>query len=585
MAVNEDLRAARAAHAQGAWVEAYEAFAAADVHVPLGAADLEDWATCAYLLGRQHAYEGLMDRAHQRYLDRGDQVRGAHCACWLALSLAGVGATAQASGWFARARRLLTGVDEKTVVHGYLELASALTAVAEGRFDDAHAWGSQAIESGSQFGDLDLTALALQLLGRTQLRRARFPEGLALLDEAMVVVASGRLKPQVAGIVYCSVIDGCRDSYSLRRAQEWTAALTRWCESQPELVTFTGECRVARAEMLVLRGAWHDAVAEAERATMRPPQWSAQRVTAAASYQRAEVARLRGEFEQAEQEYAAAARLGGRVQPGMALLRLAQGQLEAAEHGLDRALDEAGDRLRRTRLLPAKVSVALAAYAHQLGEKGGESLDQAEEPGEEPSPLSTARAASAELSALAAAFGAETRNPAIETMARHAAGAVALAAGEAATASAELRAAADGWRELSAPYETARARLLLGSACLLSGDRDGAELEFSAAREAFTELGAAPDLERVTWVMAHPDAAQLAPFQPPPAAQASRSLLSPRELEVLENLVAGQTNRSIAALLTISERTVDRHVSNILDKLGVASRTEAATYAIKHDLL
>ena len=586
MAASDHLKAARRAHARSDWDEAYEAFTAADLEVPLGAADLEAWAASAYLLGRQDAFEGLLERAHQRYLDRGEQVRAAQCASWLALSLAGVGASSQASGWFARARRLLASVEERTAAHGYLDLADALAAVGRGDLEKALAAGNLAIESGVRFGDPDLTALALQLVGRVQLRRAQVAEGLALLDEAMVAVTSGALRPQAAGIVYCSVIDGCRDIYSLRRAHEWTLALTRWCEAQPELVTFTGECRVARSEMLVLHGAWHDAVAEAERATERAPRWSAQRVTAAADYQRAEVARLRGNYGAAERSYAAVAHAGGRFQPGLGLLRLAQGQLEAAEQGVERALDESSDPLRRARLLPAKVLIALAADAVQADGGGdeGESPPEGAAGGEQP--LDSARLAAEELARTADEFGAGTQNLALRTMAEHALGAVALAAGDAAAAAAQLHAAADGWDDLSAPYENARARFLLGVARRRLGDSDGAEADFAAARATFERLDAAPDLAHLDRVASGSDADPFAPLSSHQAAAGGAGTrLSPRELEVLGCLAAGSTNRGIASALDISERTVDRHVSNIFDKLGVTSRTEAATYAIKHDLV
>jgi DNA-binding CsgD family transcriptional regulator len=526
----------------GSWADAYEAFSRADANVPLSAPDLESWAACAYMLGREEEYEALLDRAHLRYLDLGDTVRAAYCVCWLALSLAGAGAVAQAGGWFARARRLIAGVDEETVVHGYLALADAMSAVAARRDDEAMRVGGRAVEIGMRFSDPNLTALALQLMGRVELRRGNTDAGLTLLDEAMVTVASGSLMPAVAGIVYCSVIDGCRSAYAIRRVHEWTEALTRWCERQPQLVTFTGECRVARAEMLVLRGDWDSALAEAGRAVERVHPWVANRVAAAAAYQRGEVARLRGDLAEAERAYEEAARAGGRTQPGLALLRLAQGADHVAAQALDRALGETTDPLAHARLLPAKVEVALAR-------------GQVEE----------ARASAAELGEVAAAFGSQ----ALQALADQAAGAVELAAGDAAAAAARLRRAVDAWHELVAPYEAARARALLGEAFRSLGDEEGAELELDAARAVFEELGARPDLERL---------------EASSGVRAAGHGLSPRELEVLALLARGDTNRAIAGRLGISERTVDRHVSNIFDKLGVASRAEAAAYAARHGL-
>ncbi len=526
----------------GAWADAYEAFSRADANVPLSAADLESWAACAYMLGREEAYEELLDRAHLRYLDLGDKERAAYCVCWLALSLAGSGAAAQAGGWFARARRLVSGIDGETVVHGYLALADAMAAVSARRDDEALEASGRAVEAGLRFSDPNLTALGLQLMGRVELRRGRTDAGLTLLDEAMVTVASGSLMPAVAGIVYCSVIDGCRAAYAIRRVHEWTEALTRWCERQPQLVTFNGDCRVARAELLVLRGDWDDALAEADRASERVHPWTANRVIVAAAYQRGEVARLRGDLGEAERAYEASARAGERTQPGLALLRLAQGNDHAAAQALDRALGEADEPLARARLLPAKVEVALAR---------GE--------------LEEARRAAAELREVAEAYGSQ----ALRALADHAAGAVDLAEGDAAGAAARLRRAVDAWLELMAPYEAARARALLGAALRSLGDEEGAELELAAARASFEELGAKPDLDRLASLT---------------GGRAADHGLSPRELEVLALLARGDTNRAIAGRLGISERTVDRHVSNIFDKLGVATRAEAAAYAARHGL-
>ena len=539
-----DLRRARSAFEDRAWALADEAFAKADAYLPLAAADLEKWATAAYLLGRDNDFTALLDRAHQRHLDHGDTERAAYCACWLGLSLNGIGAHAQASGWFARARRLLKGSRVDTVVHGYLKFADALAAVAGGDVDTAFQLGQRVVSLAAIHRDADLSALSLQLLGRIQLRRSLMAEGYALLDEAMITVSSGALRPEVAGIVYCSVIDGCRAGYSLLRAHEWTLALTRMCKEQPELVAFSGECHVSKAEMHVLHGAWQDALAEAEQALEHLAPWSARKITAAAHYQRAEVYRLKGDFEAAAQEYEAGGREGGRRQPGLALLHLVRGEVLTAAGGIARVLEETTDPLLRARFLPATVTIALAA--------------------KEPD-LEVAREAAAELAAVAVLH----ETTALVTMSRHAMGEVELASGNALEASSHLRAAIDGWLELSAPYEVARARVLLASAYRMLEDAAGADLEFAAAEQAFTALGAEPDV------------AGLAAVRSPATTV---SALSRRELEVLKLLVAGETNRNIGATLAISERTVDRHVSNIFDKLAVSSRTQAATYAVRHEL-
>jgi len=563
MPVRERLAAGREAYQRGDWSTAFAAFQAADTTVPLSGGDLEAWASTAFLLGDQSGYERLLDRAHLSHLDRGDIERAAFCAAWLGTSLFGIGSAAQGNGWVSRARRLIEGVDHETRVHGYLRLAEALTAVAAGRMDDAMEAARDAADSAIRFNDTDLSAMALQLLGRAHLVRSELVEGFALLDEAMVAVASGAMNPQVVGMVYCSVIDGCRASYSLRRAFEWTEALTVWAERQPSLVAFTGECRVARAEMLLLRGGWQEALAETELALANPPRWVATKIQASAFYLQAEVMRLRGDLTGAEAAYARVAAVGGQVQPGLALLRLAQGRLANARTGLERALEETLQPLKRAALLPAEIELALVLPG--LGPLGRRPTTG--EPAEDQAAtMGRARSAAAELGELAA----RNRAAALQAMASAAEGAVALLDGDVAAAAVNLSAAADRWRELAAPLETARVRVLLGLAYRALGDHEGAGHEFAAARAAFAELGAASDLERLGGVFAE---------------SPSAGRLTARELEVLAHLAAGATNRSIAGALGISERTVDRHVSNIFDKLAVTSRTEAASVALRRGLV
>jgi len=563
MPIRRELRAGREAFRNGEWSVAFGAFASADEILPLHGSDLESWAGTAYLLGDQPSYERLLDRAHQSHLDRGDVDRAAYCAVFLGVTLFGLGAVARGNGWIARTRRLLGEVVDETVAHGYLRLADALTAVAAGRFEQALEAGKAAAAIAARFNDMNLSALALQLSGRVHLGRSQLDQGFALLDEAMVAVSSGKMTPQVVGIVYCSVIDGCRAIYSLRRAFEWTEALTQWAQRQPGLVAFNGECRVARAEMLVLHGAWLEALAEADRARERPPPWAATKIETSALYLQAEVMRLRGDFDGATAAYAAVVKAGGQSQPGLALLRLSQLRVDIAHRGLNRALEEEGQPLKRARLLPAKVKVALAlAGLEPGGEYGAVKVTGPARA----AALDEARAAAEELTASAEQIG----TVALKAMASHAEGAVALAAGDAVTATARLRSAADTWRELAAPYETACVQVLLGGACRSLGDEEGAGFEFAAARATFEKLGATPDLERL---------ARLS------GGSAATSGLSPRELQVLVRLAAGTTNRAIAVGLDISERTVDRHVSNIFDKLGVTTRTEAASVALRRRLV
>jgi DNA-binding NarL/FixJ family response regulator len=347
------------------------------------------------------------------------------------------------------------------------------------------------------------------------------------------------VSPAIVGDVYCSVLDACQETYDLRRAVEWTAALERWCAEQPDMVPYRGLCMIHRAELLQLHGAWPDAAEEAARACDRlsaPPPHPA---APAAFYQRAELHRLRGELTEAEECYRQVSRMGRDPHPGLALLRLAQGRVSAAAAAIRRVVDETGDPRRRARVLAAAVEILLAA-------------------GDPPA----ARAASEELTRIAEGSDA----PYLGALAAHAAGALLLAEGEARAALAALRTASAAWRELDAPYEAARVRLLLGGAHRALGDEDTAALELDGARHALLQLGAP------------------GPATGAPAGRAD-SRLTVREVEVLRLVATGLTNRAIAESLGISEKTVARHLGNVFTKLGLSSRAAATAYAYRHDLL
>jgi ATP/maltotriose-dependent transcriptional regulator MalT len=538
-----DLERGRRAYAARSWLQAFAALSAADTSTPLGASDLELLAAAAYLSGRDDDGLGALERAHRTHLEAGERLAAVRCAFWLGIHLMIGGATGRGTGWLARAERLVGPGEQDCPERAYLASASAFRHLGAGRWEEARADAALAAELGARHGERDVVALALIDEGRALAALGRVEEGLARLDEAMVGVTAGELSPIVSGLVYCSVIEGCHDVYELRRAREWTDALTRWCDEQPDLVPFTGTCLLHRAELMQLQGGWRDALDEARRAGDRFEARPDRPAAARARYRQGEVLRLQGRLAEAEEAYREASRLGFEPQPGLALLRLAQGDRAAAAASIRTATAEPGDPSRRAALLPAYVEILLAAG----------DVDAAVE-------------ASRELASLAA--GHESRW--LGAVVAHAQGAVALAAGDGAGALVPLRHAADEWRALDVPYECARARVLTAVACRALGDDDTARLELDAARTVFAELGARLDLAC---------ADVLATGAGPGHG------LTGRELEVLRLVAAGESNKAIAARLVLSERTVDRHLSNIFAKLHVSSRTAAAAYAFEHRLV
>lgn len=538
------LGRARDAFQRQQWGEAYAQFSAADHDAPLAPPDLERLATAAYLLGRDADSEAILERAHQEYLEQQEPAAAARCAFWLAFGLLDRGEHARGSGWMARARRVLDEAGRDCVERGYLLLPRGIEQFAQGDLDGAYATFHEAAGIGARFEDADLMAIARQGQGRALLRGGAVEDGVTLLDEVMVAALAGEVSPVVVGTVYCSVISACREIFDLRRAHEWTEALSRWCEAQPDLVAYRGQCMVHRAEVLQLRGSWADALDEARKATMRLADPPGQAGVAAAHYRQAELHRVRGEFEEAEHAYRQAGESGQKLQPGLALLRLAQGRIDAASAAIHRMADEASERRARPPVLAALVEIALEEHD-----------------------LPTARAAAAELSEVAD----DLRMPYLHALAAQATGAVTLADGDARAALPALRSAWAGWEQLGAPYEAARVRALIGVACRTLGDEDAAAMELDAATAAFSELGATWDLDRVARLTRRSSAT-------------SADGLTPRERQVLRLVAAGKTNRRIALDLEISEKTVARHVSNIFNKLGVSTRSAATAYAYQHDL-
>ncbi len=537
------LESGRHAFARQAWGDAYRGLSTADAARSLDIDDLERLALAAHMLGRVDDASRTWERAFRAAIARGEPARAVRHAFHLIMGFGQRGEFAKAGGWHARATGILDTEGLDVVERGYLLVPEALLSLQGGDAGAAFALFERAAELARRFGNQDLATYGRIGRGQCLIYLGEVNRGVALIDEAMVAVISGEVEPITVGTAYCTAIEAFGEIFDLRRAQEWTASLSAWCDAQPDLVPFRGRCLVYRTEIMEFHGRWQDADVEAERAyawLSRPPPEPA---VGEAHYRRAELQRLRGDYASAEQDYRDASQWGRRPDPGLALLRLAQGDSTAAAASIRRALDEA-EGITRARLLEPFVEIMLA-----IGDLDG------------------ARAAADELMAIAGTSGAML----LLALGARADGEVRLATRDARGALTVLRQAETRWQELEAPYESARARVQIGRACHALGDLDTASLEFDAARRVFAELGAAPDLARLEDFMGQ-------------KATTSPGGLSGREIEVLRLVALGRTNREIAAELGISERTVDRHVSNIYTKLDVSSRAAATAYAYEHRL-
>jgi ATP/maltotriose-dependent transcriptional regulator MalT len=541
---------ARSAFEQSRWGLARALFAQADDR-ELTAEDLERWGLAAFLTGHDQESDAARERAHHAQLRAGDLDGACRAAYWLGLAVTLRGELARGAGWFARVRSVLddAGLGE-SVWRGFLLVPGAMQALFGGDFARAIATAEEAIRYAERHASHDLAVLAHNAHGQSLVASGAVEAGLSELDEMMVLVTTADdVSPQLAGLVYCAVIDTCRDTFDIDRGREWTAALDRWCAAQPDLVPYRGQCAVHRSEILQLTGSWQDADAEIVRVGALLEQATHNPATGMAHYQRGELHRLRGEFADAEAAYQQAAFAGHDPQPGLALLRAAAGKIDAAVAAVRRALDEVSRPSLRLRLLPACVQIMLMA-----------------------GDLDTAHAAADELDTAAAGRSA----PLLVAAARTARGEVELASGNPAKALAVLRSAGTQWREIPAPYEAARTRVLIALACRALGDDDTADLELQAARWVFEQLGARPDVTAVDRLRARPEP------EPVPARPRGLTL---REVEVLRAVATGASNKAIAQRLFLSEKTVARHVANIFAKIDVTSRAAATAFAYDQGLV
>jgi DNA-binding CsgD family transcriptional regulator len=538
------LEHARASFVQRSWGNAYAQFATADATTPLELDDLERLALAAYLTGHEEESTLAWTRAHHEAIRRDDPQRAARNAFLIGSGLMFRGETAPGLGWFARGGRVLEGCGE-CAEQAWPRTWNAFAQMWGGDAEGARSVFAESAMVGKRFNDADLLTMSHLGQGMCLVLQGQGPAGIAVLDEVMVAVTSGEVSPMYAGIAYCTVIAGCSELFDLRRAREWTAALTRWCDSQPDLVPYRGNCLVHRSELMQLEGAWTEAMEAARQACEQlsaPVRWD---TLGSAYYQLGELHRLRGEFPEAEESYRKASESGHQPEPGMPLLRLAQGRTDVAAAALRRALDETQEPPARARLLPAYVEIMIASRD-----------------------VASARTAANELGQIAEFLNAAY----LRAVATSAAGAVLLAEGDPRSALPKLRAAGSVWRVLDAPYEVARIQMLIGLACNALGDAETSALEFDGARKVFEQLGAKPDIERIDVLLRRT-------YGQTPAG------LTAGEVEVLRLVASGKTNRAIARELGLSDKTVARHVHNSLTKIGVPSRTAATAYAYENGLI
>ncbi|MBL0886156.1 LuxR family transcriptional regulator [Myceligenerans indicum] len=543
MGVLDDLHRAREEYRRREWISAYRELSGLD-ETDLTAEDFVALATSAFLLGHYNDCVLALQRAYHEALEHQDELAAVRAAYWLTTVLRQGSEPAIAGGWLSRAQRLLDDLDGDDVVErGYVLDQVAYGHIMKGEFPEALDLAPKVTAYGRRFGDPDLVATGLHMEARLTIFTGHVADGLRLLDEAMTYVLAGEVSPVYSGIIYCSSIEACQQIAEYSRMREWTHALTTWCDSQPGLVPFTGQCAVHRGQLMRLHGAYHEAVAELEHAADRYAAEGATQAIGQASYERAEALRLLGAYDEARQAYGEAATHGHPAQPGRALLWFECGRHDTAVAAVHRLLAEWQDPVHRSHLLPAAVEVLVGT-------------------GEADAATPLAR----ELEEIATSF---------DCVGLHAAAAfalaqVALARQDAASALSEGRRATEGWARLDAPYETSRSRMLVARALRMLGDEESALADLTAARDTFAALGTKPTMREATELLGGGE---------------TPGGLSPRETEVLRLVASGKSNPEIAAHLVLSEKTVARHLSNIFGKLEVGSRTAAAAFAYEHHLV
>lgn len=450
------VEAGRDAFRKSHWAEAYQALSEAGGEGSLGPDDLDALGKSAYCTGHLDDAIRAYERAFTGYIEAGNRRAAAMVAMWgISSAYWNKGMGGLGDAWDQRALRVLEG-EPDCVEHGWMAFGMGDT--------------DRALEFARRFGDRTLEAKCLHRKGRALIAAGKVNEGMALIDDVCATIAAGETRPYDACLMYCATIGTCEDLGDYRRAREW------WDIAHPYYLgfgpnVFPGICRVHRAGIMKIHGSWDEAEQEAMGAIEAMRGFNAETL-GLAFRELGDIRLRRGDLPAAEAAYLQAHEAGVGPQPGLALLRLAQGKRESALRLIKAAIeDRRDDRLEQARaLLPALVAISIEA-----GDFG------------------VARSAADQLEAAAAEYG----TTALLATAARARGMVQLVDGEMAQAVTTLRRAHQLWRDVDAPYEAARTRLLLGRAYLAQGDAESAMLELEAARPTFARLGAQLDIQEV----------------------------------------------------------------------------------------